>query len=543
MPITGAALSAPTGHTVGGIPVAEALMSPERMRAMPKILATLALVSIAVWGPFAAPTLTLPNRAKTLKFAVLGDNGSGDAGQYDLATQMAAVHRLFAFGFVIMVGDNFYGSQTPAELAKKFDSPYKAAARAGVTFHAAIGNHDDPFTVNYPPLNMGGRRYYTYVRQQVRFFVLDTNIMDGRSCAGSSRNCSSRGAVEDRLFPSSALWQRGTTRLGGGHPRAARTAARQVRRRCRLHGTRPRLRAAEAAEGRALLRHWIGWPAAQGRPRTVGDTAAGFDQDQAFMIVEVDGDDLFFQTISRTGATVDSGTIPRAITRPGRCEDAMSKLDVLPASPALVRSGRVKARPRRGLPELWHFASEYLLLLPFGRGGRARVGQHRAGELFPDGVRARLLRDRRRDGPVLRPRHEGSRRSDRARRRAPSLAARGPAAGGVSWADAAAGPGTFRRGAGRSASQSWPRDGRSTFATDLAFGYFVAIVIFGRHPIVPLFLLLALVVQRAGVRGSRAGRDGTAAPASDAGRAHGGRDRERDGPSAGATRGASGRTS
>ena len=29
----------------------------------------------------------------------------------------------------------------------------------------------------------------------------------------------------------------------------------------------------------------------------------------------------------------------------------------------------------RGLPEIWHFVSEYLLLLPC-RGGRARVGQH-----------------------------------------------------------------------------------------------------------------------------------------------------------------------
>jgi hypothetical protein len=38
-------------------------------------------------------------------------------------------------------------------------------------------------------------------------------------------------------------------------------------------------------------------------------TAAGFDQEQAFMAVEIDGDELWFQTISRTGATVDSGTI------------------------------------------------------------------------------------------------------------------------------------------------------------------------------------------------------------------------------------------
>jgi hypothetical protein len=40
-------------------------------------------------------------------------------------------------------------------------------------------------------------------------------------------------------------------------------------------------------------------------------TAAGFDQDRSFMLNEVAGDDLFFQVISRTGKTVDSGSIHR----------------------------------------------------------------------------------------------------------------------------------------------------------------------------------------------------------------------------------------
>jgi hypothetical protein len=46
-------------------------------------------------------------------------------------------------------------------------------------------------------------------------------------------------------------------------------------------------------------------------------TAAGFDRDQAFMIVEVDASEMQFQTISRTGATVDSGSILRRIQTNG----------------------------------------------------------------------------------------------------------------------------------------------------------------------------------------------------------------------------------
>jgi 3',5'-cyclic AMP phosphodiesterase CpdA len=40
-------------------------------------------------------------------------------------------------------------------------------------------------------------------------------------------------------------------------------------------------------------------------------TAAGYDQDRSFLILEIDGDTLWFQAITRTGKTVDSGTIPR----------------------------------------------------------------------------------------------------------------------------------------------------------------------------------------------------------------------------------------
>ena len=40
-----------------------------------------------------------------------------------------------------------------------------------------------------------------------------------------------------------------------------------------------------------------------------GLTAAGFDQDRAFMLIDVADEALQFQTISRTSAIVDSGEI------------------------------------------------------------------------------------------------------------------------------------------------------------------------------------------------------------------------------------------
>jgi hypothetical protein len=43
-------------------------------------------------------------------------------------------------------------------------------------------------------------------------------------------------------------------------------------------------------------------------------TAAGFDLDQTFMLVEIAGDQMRFQAISRTGLRVDSGVIARRST-------------------------------------------------------------------------------------------------------------------------------------------------------------------------------------------------------------------------------------
>ena len=40
-------------------------------------------------------------------------------------------------------------------------------------------------------------------------------------------------------------------------------------------------------------------------------TDKGFDSDRSFMLIEIAGDEMYFQTISRVGATVDSGVIRR----------------------------------------------------------------------------------------------------------------------------------------------------------------------------------------------------------------------------------------
>src|SRR6266513_248148 len=72
-----------------------------------------------------ADSVPLPNTQGSLKFAVLGDFGTGERTQYDLADQMVKLHQRFKYDFVVLVGDNLYGSERPQDFVKKFELPYK----------------------------------------------------------------------------------------------------------------------------------------------------------------------------------------------------------------------------------------------------------------------------------------------------------------------------------------------------------------------------------------------------------------------------------
>jgi 3',5'-cyclic AMP phosphodiesterase CpdA len=50
----------------------------------------------------------------------------------------------------------------------------------------------------------------------------------------------------------------------------------------------------------------------RGNIKTGPLSAAGFDEDLSFMLVEIAGDTMYFEVISRTGATVDQGRFERS---------------------------------------------------------------------------------------------------------------------------------------------------------------------------------------------------------------------------------------
>src|SRR5207245_1670180 len=49
----------------------------------------------------------------------------------------------------------------------------------------------------------------------------------------------------------------------------------------------------------------------KGDLRRADFTETGYDQDFTFMLVEIEGDNLHFESVTRTGVVVDSGVLPR----------------------------------------------------------------------------------------------------------------------------------------------------------------------------------------------------------------------------------------
>ena len=79
----------------------------------------------------AAQDLTLPNKPDSVKFAVIGDSGTGGSAQYRVAEQLDGVATQFPFEFVLMLGDNLYGGERPKRLREEVRGPVQAAARRG----------------------------------------------------------------------------------------------------------------------------------------------------------------------------------------------------------------------------------------------------------------------------------------------------------------------------------------------------------------------------------------------------------------------------
>jgi calcineurin-like phosphoesterase family protein len=276
--------------------------------------------------PTTAPTpvngatspLPMPSIRGGLVFALMGDSGSGDIPQKAVAQSMVTYFTTARrFPLVLMLGDNLYDDDYTGE----FSEPYKPLLDRGVTFHAALGNHDRDLEIHFKPFNMNDRDYYSFDQGNGRFVALNSNhpsdpaqakfvdsVFDG---AGSKwRICffhhplyssgqhaqESRDVIRPALEP--VLTRNGVNVVFGGHEHLYERIAPQ-------HG----------------IRYFV---SGGGGRNLYSVHASAFDEvaisEHHFMVAEIAGDRLFYEAITPGQKVIDCGVTFRTT-------DAASKTD------------------------------------------------------------------------------------------------------------------------------------------------------------------------------------------------------------------------
>lgn len=296
------------------------------------ILAGLVVAGISLGGyRFSSTPATLPgeqqlsaaqavepvanDESESIRFAVIGDMGTGEKKQIELANQMVKSRQAFPFNFVIMVGDNLYGGDSARDYSTKFEQPYKALLSSGVKFYAALGNHDNTNERFYQPFNMGGQRFYSFKKGNVSFFALDSTYMNPEQMTWLENQLKSSGSQWKICYFHHPLYSSGKTH-GADLDLRARIEPLFVK-----YGVDVVFSGHEHFYERIQpqrgIYYFIEGSSGQLRPgniRASRETVKGFDSDLAFMLVEIAGPELKFQAISRTGQLIDSATLANSNT-------------------------------------------------------------------------------------------------------------------------------------------------------------------------------------------------------------------------------------
>ena len=268
--------------------------------------------------------LALPLKTGSIRFAVIGDSGRGDQAQNEVAQQMVAWRQKFPFEFVIMLGDNIYPPHAPDDFEKKFEAPYRSLLEEGIPFYAAIGNHDPETELTYQKFHMEGRRYYTFRRNEqrlegltgagVRFFVLDSRSFDPSQLVWLREQLAESGTDWKICYFHHPVYTSGRYTTTA---RFLRIALEPIL----IEGNVDVVLTGhehfyERMHPQQGIAYFISGGAGSLRNgdirRPSAIMARGFDSDFHFMMIEVSGNTLYFQAISRKGETIDAGSLTRA---------------------------------------------------------------------------------------------------------------------------------------------------------------------------------------------------------------------------------------
>ena len=265
------------------------------------------------------PFLPLPDVAGATIFGLIGDSGSGDQAQQAVANAMV---RYFTtarrFPFVLMLGDNLYDDDYQGE----FSVPYQGLLERGVLFYASLGNHDREIEQHYKPFHMGDRLYYTFTEGNARFVVLNSNRPGDRAQLVWLDTAFGNTGTKWRIsFFHHPLYS------SGDHAQESRDVIRPA-----LEPALVRNHVDVVFTGhdhlyeRIAPQQGIRYFVSGGGGRQLYDfRKSAFDEvgssEHHFMVVEIAGDQMFFEAITPQGRTLDCGVLWRTVEAAAKPQD------------------------------------------------------------------------------------------------------------------------------------------------------------------------------------------------------------------------------
>lgn len=288
-----------------------------------KITRRQAILSIAT---ISAGALIKPSSAfcspvdDKIRFAVIGDWGTGDKHQIGIARQMFASHQRTPFDFVVSAGDNVYPNGSGRYFDRNFEQPFANLLNDRVKFYAVLGNHDVDAgrqdQCQYPLFNMGGQNYYKIERGNglAEFFMLDSTDF----------GLTQTTWLESSLSASKAKWKIAVFHHPIYSSGKQHGSAIGLRKRLEPLFTRYGVNVVfsghdhiyERTKPHQGIQYFVSGAGGKVRrgdvDRGSGLSAATFDDDNHFMVIEIDDDRVNFQAISETGVVVDKGLVKQA---------------------------------------------------------------------------------------------------------------------------------------------------------------------------------------------------------------------------------------
>ena len=172
--------------------------------------------------------LTMPNKAGSLKFGVLGDFGTGEPPQYQMAAQMARVQQSSSSIWCCWSATTCTGRSARRTSSRSSSIPTSRCSMPVSSSAPPLGNHDSREQRKYPNFNMNGELYYSFKApsESVRFFALESTYMEPQQTrlVGEAAEELDRG-LEDCVLPSSSVFLRRPARI-------RRAASREDSSRC-----------------------------------------------------------------------------------------------------------------------------------------------------------------------------------------------------------------------------------------------------------------------------------------------------------------------